>query len=281
MGSLESLTVENVDATLAYLARRPFDNVYVHWLIATKQIGRSGDVLVWRERDGAVTGVCYLGVQIVPCAESDEALDAFAERAARAKAARMIVGPRRAVERFWTKAADALPAPVATRASQPVYALERSGLRVPARSPGAIATAIDVGRATLDELDEIVPNSAAMIAGEVGGDPRRAGSEFRARTARIIDRGWWWRSRVDGALAFMCNVGSASPFTAQIQGVWTPEDMRGHGYATYALGEICSNLLDEHHTLCLYVNDFNAPAIALYERIGFARVGEFRTILLP
>jgi predicted GNAT family acetyltransferase len=29
------------------------------------------------------------------------------------------------------------------------------------------------------------------------------------------------------------------------------------------------------------VNDFNAPAIALYERVGFERVGEFQTILLP
>jgi predicted GNAT family acetyltransferase len=101
------------------------------------------------------------------------------------------------------------------------------------------------------------------------------------RTARIIDRGWWWRARVDGRLAFMCNVGSASPYTAQIQGVWTPPAMRGKGFATLALTAICAALLDEHHTLCLYVNDFNASAIALYERVGFERVGEFQTILLP
>jgi predicted GNAT family acetyltransferase len=278
VGALESLSAQNVDETLGYLARRPFDNVYVHWLIATKQIDRTGDVVIWRDDAGSVGGVCYLGMQIVPCADSDEAIDAFARRAATARAARMIVGPRPVIERFFALAARALPAPVATRTSQPVYAIERSGVRA-ARE--AVPADVETGRATLDELDEIVPNSAAMIAGEVGGDARRTGAEFRGRTARIIDHGWWWRSRVGGRLAFMCNVGSASPFTAQLQGVWTPEDMRGRGYATGALREIVSRLLDEHHTLCLYVNDFNAPAIALYERVGFEVVGEFQTILLP
>ena len=276
MANLETLTAANSGETLSYLARRPFDNVYVHWLIESRQIGRAGDVLVWRDARGTIAGVCYAGPQIVPCADSNDALDGFAERARRARAARMIVGPRAAVEHFWARAKHTFAAPTATRTSQPVYALERSALRAPAGDAAG-----DVARATLDELDEIVPNSAEMIVGEVGGDPNRAGTDFRSRTARIIDRGWWWRSRVDGKLAFMCNVGSASPYTAQIQGVWTPPGMRGHGYATQALSAICARLLDEHPTLCLYVNDVNTPAIALSERVGFERVGEFQTILLP
>jgi hypothetical protein len=274
MGALEPLTAENVDEALGYLARRPFDNVYVHWLIASGQIGRSGDVALWRSGGDGIAGVCYAGAQIVPCADVPEALDAFAGVARRSRGARMIVGPRAAVERVWAGVRDVLPPPTAVRASQPVYALEAARLRPQADAP-------DVAQASLDELDEIVPNSAEMIAGEVGGDPRRAGSEFRSRTARIIDRGWWWRSRIDGELAFMVNVGSASPYTAQLQGVWTPPAMRGRGHATRALAAICARLLAEHPTLCLYVNDFNAPAVALYERVGFERVGEFQTILLP
>ena len=118
-----------------------------------------------------------------------------------------------------------------------------------------------------------------MIAGEIGGDPDRATDEFRARTARIVAAGWWWTHRVDGRLAFMCNVGSSTAYTAQLQGVWSPADMRGHGHARRALGAICDRLLDTVPSLCLYVNDFNARAIALYEAVGFERVGEFSTLL--
>jgi RimJ/RimL family protein N-acetyltransferase len=255
---------------LAFLAERPYDNVYVSWLIATGQAERQGEVVAWRDGDGRITGVCYLGAQIVPCGDA-VAVDAFA-RHARGVRPRMIVGPRAAVERFWPQVRERLPAPSAVRERQFVYALDRPQLR------GSRADA-DVTRATRDELDDIVPQSAQMIAGEVGGDPRRAGADFRGRTARIIDARWWWRLRVGGRLAFMCNVGSATPQTAQLQGVWSPPDMRGRGHATRALAAICDHLLDDYPSLCLYVNDFNAAAIALYERVGFAVVGEFQTIL--
>jgi predicted GNAT family acetyltransferase len=56
--------------------------------------------------------------------------------------------------------------------------------------------------------------------------------------------------------------------------------MRGYGHAPRGMSEICNRLLDEHPTLCLYVNDFNTAATALYERLGFARVGEFQSIFL-
>ncbi|MDQ2857365.1 MAG: GNAT family N-acetyltransferase [Candidatus Eremiobacteraeota bacterium] len=269
---MEALCAANVGETLGYLARRPYDNVYVMWLIASRELGRGGSVALWRDEAGSLAGVCYFGPQIVPFGDAPEAFDAFAARARSSRTTRMIVGPRVAVERFWDSARDAMPRPSAVRTSQPVYALERSTLR------GSRADA-PVALATLAELDEIAGHSAAMIAGENGGDPQRSNAGFRDRTARLIAAGWWWRYRIERRLAFMCNVGSFSPLTAQLQGVWTPQAMRGHGYATQGLAAICDRLLDQYPTLCLYVNDFNTPAIALYERVGFERVGEFRTIL--
>ncbi|GAC1563463.1 MAG: GNAT family N-acetyltransferase [Vulcanimicrobiaceae bacterium] len=273
MGSLEALTAQSRDETLAYLACRPYDNVFVAWLIETGQASR-GDVLVWRDAARAVTGVCYLGLQIVPTSDDPEAIAAFAERARRVRDTRMIVGPRRDVERFWSHARSWMPGPSATRTSQPVYVLASAT----ALEPVAVARG-DVARATRAELDEIVPESAAMIAGEIGGDPSRASHDFRNRTQRIVDAGWWWRYRVDGRLAFMCNVGSATAQTAQLQGVWSPAAMRGAGHATIGLGAICARLLQTVPTLSLYVNDFNHRAIALYERVGFVRAGEFQTVL--
>ncbi len=273
MGRLETYARDAREQTLSYLARRPYDNVFVSWLIATGQAAR-GEVLVWRDASKAIAGVCYYGMQIVPFADDDAAIDAFADRARRFRGARMIVGPRENIERFWPRVRDTMDAPTAIRASQPVYALTS---RAAIANVGGVTG--DAGRATRDELDEIVPQSAAMIAGELGGDPSRASVEFRARTGRIIDARWSWRYRVDGRLAFICNVGAVTPFTAQLQGVWTPPELRGQGHAARGLAAISRLLLDEFPTLSLYVNDFNTSAIALYERVGFTRVGEFRTIL--
>ena len=261
------------EETLAYLARRQYDNVFVSWLIATGQAAR-GEVLVWRDASKAIAGVCYYGAQIVPFADDGRAIDAFADRARKFRGARMIVGPRENIERFWPRVRETMDAPTAIRTSQPVYAL--GGRSAVANVAGITG---DAARATRDELDEIVPQSAAMIAGELGGDPSRASYEFRARTGRIIDARWMWRYRVDGRLAFICNVGSVTPLTGQLQGVWTPPEMRGQGHATRGLAAIAQALLNEIPTLCLYVNDFNTSAIALYERVGFTRVGEFQTII--
>ena len=82
-------------------------------------------------------------------------------------------------------------------------------------------------------------------------------------------------------MRFQCNVGPRSTATAQLQGVWTPPEQRGKGYAAVALAAVARRLLVTEATLTLYVNDFNAPAIALYDRLGFVRVGTFATYLFP
>ena len=273
MGRLELLSSANRAAALAYFEQRPAEHVYVHWLVTSGQLGHRGELALWRDERGTIAGSCFLGrQQLVPSALDGAAVGAFIECAKRERAVRMIIGARPVVEPFWRGLRKTMSAPAAVRTSQPVYVLSRAGLKY-SRDDASVTLA------TTAELDEIVANSALMIAGELGGDPRRTNADFRGRTSRIIEAGWWWQYRIDGRLAFMCNVGSAMPQTAQIQGVWSPPEMRGHGYAARALGAICDRLLDVTPTLSLYVNDFNLPAIALYERVGFERVGEFQTLL--
>lgn len=258
----------------AFLASNPYENVFLAWLVASDINRRRGRDVCFLSRDeqGGIDGVCYFGAQFVLTARSDAAFAAFAQLARTMPPERMIVGSRTQIERWWGYLRPWHRPPRAVRTRQPLYAISRATLR-------GSRTDANVGRATLAELDEIARESAAMIAHEIGIAPNPNAPAFRERAARIIRQGWEWRWQENGELRFQCNIGALTAQTAQIQGVWTPQVVRGHGYATRALGAVCDHLLDRSPTLSLYVNDFNLPAIAVYERLGFTPVGEFTTLL--
>jgi predicted GNAT family acetyltransferase len=105
---------------------------------------------------------------------------------------------------------------------------------------------------------------------------------YRRRVRMLIARGWTYVYESGGRLQFKMDVGCASHRTAQIQGVYVPPDLRGRGVGSAAMAACCDLALDRHPNLSLYVNDFNTPAVALYERIGFGRQPyDFQTIMLP
>ena len=114
--------------------------------------------------------------------------------------------------------------------------------------------------------------SAAMYTEEMGENPMaRDPDGYRRRVRMLISRGWTYVYEQSGQLQFKMDVGCASHHTAQIQGVYVPPELRGRGVGTTAMAACCDLALDRHPNLSLYVNDFNTPAVALYERIGFHR----------
>ena len=228
---------------------------------------------------GQLRGLLHVGPNLVPATEDEDACEALATAAGGLYPTRMVVGERHTVELLWTLIGPSFPAPREVRRRQFVYAVDPDRLigDPHGRPPGMARLA------ERSDEDRVLKLSAAMYTEEMGENPMaRDPDGYRRRVLMLISRGWTYVYEAAGKLQFKMDVGCASHQTAQIQGVYVPPELRGHGVGTTAMAACCDLALDRHPNLSLYVNDFNAPAVALYERIGFQREPyDFQTIMLP
>jgi hypothetical protein len=133
-----------------------------------------------------------------------------------------------------------------------------------------------------EELDTYLVAAVDMFIGEVGVDPRLGdgGRGYRRRVASLIAAGRAWARFENGRVVFKAEVGSQSPTVGQIQGVWVHPEWRGKGLGTAGTAMLAAVIVSTGRIASLYVNDFNTVARATYDRIGFAEVGTFATVLL-
>lgn len=268
---VERISPANENAILRYLARSPYDNVHLSYLVRYDRSTSTRSGIFAAFDDGDVVGAASFGRQLVLASEP-MALTAFAALADRRRGERMIVGPRSAVQGLWHLLRARRPPPRLVRERQLVMKLDANRL-----APGP--RDVTVRLANPSDWTAIVDSSAQMIEHELAYDPRRSSPDFAAGVRAMIERQRWWVGEQKGRLCFFCSIGPWCERTTQLQGIWTPPAMRGKGLATAALGAICELLLQSAPTLSLYVNDFNERAIALYHRIGFEHVSDFQTIL--
>jgi uncharacterized protein len=268
---VEPISQATSGGALRFLSRAPYCNVFLtHFVLHGSPAATRRNVVVVLE-GGAVRGVAYFGRQIAIAADA-EAVEPLAQYARRRRGERMIVGPRETVVAFWERIRRWHESPRLVRERQLVMMVDRKHLQSP-------RDGVTVRQAKPDDWRAVAEGSAQMIRHELGYDPRATSPDFSAGVREMIERNLWWIGLQNGDPCFLCNVGPWSDRTLQLQGIWTPPAMRGRGLATASLIAICDRLLDVSPTLSLYVNDFNAAAIALYERVGFEHVADFQTIL--
>lgn len=135
--------------------------------------------------------------------------------------------------------------------------------------------------ATSADLGELLPAAAAMFTEEVGFDPiARYGDGYAARLRTlIVGQRSAIVTDVNGRVIFKADAGIVNLDVAQVQGVWLHPDYRGYGLAKPFFAAAAQILQHRYPHLSLYVNDYNARALAMYRGTGWEQIGQFSTII--
>lgn len=270
------LGAADLDAFLALARRRPVVNAFVDYRASTTNLEPRwlGGEMWGRFEGGELISACHVGANLVPVEATLDDAAAFAERAlTRSRTVSTIVGPQDAVRGFWNGVAASWGRPRDIRWEQPH--LEIAGAPLVAPDP-------EVRRTVRADLDELYPACVAMYTEEVGVSPEHGGGAelYRARVLQLVNRGWSFARFDRGRLVFKAEVACATPYAAQIQGVFVPPDRRGQGLATAGMAAVVELVRAEiAPTVSLYVNDWNTGARAVYEKVGFRETARFATVM--
>ncbi|MFC4786678.1 GNAT family N-acetyltransferase [Nocardioides sp. MAHUQ-72] len=266
----------DLDAFLALAERDPVVNVFVDYRARTTTLEPRwlGGEMWGRFENGELVSACHVGANLVPVQAGADDARAFAERAlTRGRTVSTIVGPQDAVRVLWDGVARGWGTPREIRWNQPHLQI--------AEAP-AIAPDPFVRRTTRADMDELYPACVAMYTEEVGISPEYGGGAelYRARVAQLVNRGWSFARFDDDRLVFKAEVACASPYAAQVQGVWVPRDRRGEGLAAAGMAAVVELVRHEiAPVVSLYVNEWNASARRAYEKVGFLETARFATVM--
>lgn len=264
------------DEVLAILDSEPVANVFVSSRVHAVGLdpSRLGAQMWGYIRDGRLASLCYSGANLIPVAADSDAVRAFAERArSQGRRCSSIVGPVGAVTELWELLAPYWGRPRAIRSAQPVMATS---------VPSAASADPGVRRVRIEEFDIVYPACVSMFTEEVGVSPNSGdgGVLYRARVAELIRAGRSFARIENGRVVFKAEVGAATPYACQVQGVWVHPDLRGQGLSVAGMAALVDEALRSiAPTISLYVNDYNSRARAAYRRVGFVEVGTFMSVL--
>ncbi len=273
--SVERLGPQDLIEVFSFLDREPVLNVYLAALTLRDGLSRPRDEYWGARIDGELAGLVHLGAQsgaVLPVADSLAAFGALAEQA-RARLGALprrfqVIGPRAGVAAFAEAFAAAGLSPRIHRA-QIYMAVGRGGLAATEALP-------ELRPARPGDYEAVYQSGAELRAEELDEDPRRVDSAGYARRVEEECRdGYTWVWCDERGLVFRASVSALTGDAAQVSGVYTDPAHRSRGIARRALGELCSRLLEKSASVCLFVNDFNAPAIAVYRRLGFTALADW------
>ena len=275
--TVEQLGPDDLIEVFAFLDRDPVVNVYLIALTLRDGLAHPRDAFWAARRDGEIVALHYLGPQsgaILPVGDDAAGLRLLAEEACDRLPTLprrfQIIGPRAAAEPFIAMFAQAGLTPRLERA-QTYMAVERDALKATERLPG-------LRPAAPEDHERVFDSGASLRIEELGEDPREADPLSYARRVEEECRDGHTFLWTDAqGLRFRASVSAITADAAQVSGVYTPPALRNLGIARRGVGELCARLFERSRAACLFVNDINAPAIAVYRRLGFTPRAAWRS----
>jgi uncharacterized protein len=273
--ALDRLGTEDLIETFGYLDRDPVLNVYLIALSVRDALARPHDEYWAARRDGAIMGILHLGGRtgaVLPVADDTAVLNVLANHLVARKDVLprrfQVIGTRESVELFAARLEHESLAPRILR-SQHYQRLDRDRLAPFEPLP-------ELRAARLSDYDLVLESGARMRSEELEEDPLvsdRMGYARRVEEECREGATWLWTD--DRGLCFRASVSARTPDAAQISGVYVPPERRGRGIARRGMSELCARLFADSRSACLFVNDFNAPALEVYRRIGFEHYSDW------
>jgi predicted GNAT family acetyltransferase len=276
--SLKALADDDARGAVAFLRRDSLINVYLISRLEEERTVAATQMFAVRH-NGDYILVASLATNIVLAADPsvnrdllDAAIAMIADRiVTRMLPVRAIISPAPLVEKLWERLRSRLDPPTVVRMNQPIYSMRRRFDYPDLRTSRY---------ATMRDLDQLVPACAAMHKEEVGIDPmERDAVGYRERIRELVEKKRAIVRVEQGKIIAKCEFSAVTPEAVQLMGVWTHPQFRRRGLARETLMEICGHLFRKGRTVTLFVNDFNRPAIGLYESMGFQRIGMNRALI--
>lgn len=273
--TLDRLGPADLTETFGFLDHDPVLNVYVLALTLRDALAQTRDEMWAARRDGEIVSLLHIGGQtgaVLPVGTDGHAMELLAqqalERVPYLPRRLHVIGPLAAVEVFHRRFLDASVHPRVLR-RQVYLSLQREDLPPFERLP-------QLRPASKSDYDMVFESGALLRAEELEEDPRVSDPIAYARRVEEECRdGYSYLWTDETGLIFRASMSARTGDAVQISGVYTPAHLRRRGIARRALSELVHRLLEKSRAACLFVNDFNAPALALYRRMGFRHLSDW------
>jgi predicted GNAT family acetyltransferase len=272
---VELLRDDQETEVLDFLAANPsLSFVMTGWIKDNGLVNKlnRGSFYATRNGLGHIDGVALIGHVTCFDTNSDAACAAFADLARNNSETFLLLGEEQRLSRFMS-----FYAPDSTRS----HSTSRQLLFEQRSRVNCESTVPDLRRATLEELDLIVPVHAQMAFEQSGVNPLDVDAAgFRDRCARRIQQGRIWVCVENGQLVFKADVVIDVPDVNYLEGVYLRPESRGRGLASACVRQLTNVLLAHTKSVCLLTEENESAAQACYLRAGFKLREYYQTVFL-